>query len=468
MGRIGGIYSLTSGQLSALNRIRELGAAIAQNSERLTTLKRINSAKDDPAGLVRASLLQQELAAAEAASAGITRANALLSTADEAASEILTQLQSARTLALEAAGGTLSSAEVAANQVELDTILESIDALSRTEFGGRRLLDGSSGYRTSGADSASVLDVDVLDKADSDAVSVAIEVTRQAEQAADAYDNSAPLAADTTLIVTGSRGSTTITLSAGASTEDLAAAFNAATYLTGVEASASGSDVELQSTDYGSDAVIEIEATEGTFTTAGNNSVQGGDAEATINGQEYTADGTSFSINTSEFSAVIELDPAANGAIAPFTISGEGLAFLVGTSTTSTARIGLPNLSTSSLGGTSGRLDSIATGGANSLTSGNTATTLEILDNAIADVTRSQALIGSFQRFALDSSSNVLAGVIEHTSEALSAIVDADVALESALLSNNQLLQQTAYQALSITGLQNQEVLSLLQASAAR
>src|SRR5690606_21736352 len=59
MGRIGGIGSLSSGQLSALFRIRQIGAAIEQNTQRLSTLKRINSAKDDPAGLISATLLRQ-------------------------------------------------------------------------------------------------------------------------------------------------------------------------------------------------------------------------------------------------------------------------------------------------------------------------------------------------------------------------------------------------------------------------
>ena len=56
------VIGLSSEQLGVLNRLRELSDAIAQNTKRLTTLKRINSAKDDPAGLVQASLLERDLA----------------------------------------------------------------------------------------------------------------------------------------------------------------------------------------------------------------------------------------------------------------------------------------------------------------------------------------------------------------------------------------------------------------------
>jgi flagellin len=62
MSRIG---SIGSDQLRALRRISELSQAITQNTTRLSTLRRINSAKDDPAGLIRATLLETELTAAE-------------------------------------------------------------------------------------------------------------------------------------------------------------------------------------------------------------------------------------------------------------------------------------------------------------------------------------------------------------------------------------------------------------------
>ena len=52
---------------------------------------------------------------------------------------------------------------------------------------------------------------------------------------------------------------------------------------------------------------------------------------------------------------------------------------------------------------------------------------------------------------------------MENTSDALSSIQDVDVGLETALLANNQLLQQTAYEALSISTLNGSKVLDLLR-----
>ncbi len=63
----------------------------------------------------------------------------------------------------------------------------------------------------------------------------------------------------------------------------------------------------------------------------------------------------------------------ARGALTSFTITGEGLSFITGTSPSDTARIGLPNLTTASLGGVTGRLHTIGSGGTNTIAAGKTA-----------------------------------------------------------------------------------------------
>jgi len=468
MTRIGGIGSLATSQLKALNRLQQLGKAIAENQVRLTTLKRINSAKDDPSGLVAVSHLEQQLVAAQAASEGVTRAHSILGTADKAASEIVSQLQSARSLVLQAAGGTLSSSEVAANQIEVDTILKSINSLAQTEFGGQQLLTGASGYLVSGTDNTTTLDVDVLSKSSSGDVTVDINVTTTATQATNDYQNGA-LGSDTTLIVTGSTGATTISLSSGATTDDITAAFNAVTHLTGISATkVDANEVDFASVEYGTDESITVEATQGTFALTTSGTTTGTDAIATINGQSYTGSGSKFNVNTSDLALVVELSPTASGNLSQFNISGKGLNFVIGSSASATASVGLPNLLTSSLGGVTGSLISIGSGGANSLVGGKSTEALQILDDAIADATRGQAVIGSFQKYTLDPSKRVLTSTIENISSSLSIIRDTDVALETAKLANNRLLQQTTFEVLSISSFRSESVLGLLKSTAAR
>ena len=468
MSRIGGFGNLTSGQLGAIRRIQDLSVAINQNTKRLSTLRRINSAADDPAGSVKASLLEQELSAAQAASRSVTRANAQLSTADAAAGEILNGLQEARSLALAAAGGSLSSSEVAANQIEVDTILRNVDSLAQTQFAGRRLLDGSADFRTSGVDSTEIADVDVLDKLSDGDITVSIDVTTQATQATDSFTDGT-LTADATVIVDGPNGSTSISLDNGDDTQAITDAFNAATHLTGITATRiDANQVDFATIDYGSAASISIQATTGTFDTTAGTTVTGTDAVATVNGQQFTADGTTFNVNTTQFSAQIEVDTAASGTLTAFTVSGEGLNYVIGPSPTDTARIGLPKLTTTSLGGVTGKLNSLISGGANTLTGGRATEALTIIDDAIDDVTRSRAIIGGFQNYTLDSSSRVISSTIENLTSSLSAVQDADVAVETALLANNQLLRQSAFEALSITSLNSRGVLNLLRNTANR
>jgi len=336
---------------------------------------------------------------------------------------------------------------------------------AKTEFAGRQILNGGSGFRATGVDTSTILDVDVVDKQTGDAVTVAIEVTSTATQATNSYTDGS-VSGDTTLIVTGPDGTTTISLSNGDNTQTITDAFNAVTYLTGVTATRiSGSDIDFTTADYGSAASVTIEVTTGDTNLDSSGTITGTDATATINGQSVTGDGSTFNFNSSNLSLVVEVDPTASGTLNSFTVSGEGLNFVIGSSPTNTARIGLPNLTTSSLGGVTGKLSSIISGGANSLTGGNSTEALRIVDDAIGDATRSQAIIGGFQKFTLDSAENVLSSKMENLSSALSAIQDTDIALESALLANNRLRQESTLQVMAIINLQNQSVLNLLAKS---
>lgn len=462
MNSIFGVGSLGTDQIRALNRLTQLTKDISTTTQRLATGKRINSSKDDPSGVIEAALLQEELIAAESSLQSITQANALISTADAAASEVVTQLQAARSLVLEAAGGTLTSDEIASNQTQVDSILSSLDTLSRTSFNNQRLLDGSSGYRTTGINSAQIDDVDVLEKTASGNVSISINVSSVATQGTDSYTSGA-LGADATLLITGPRGSTSISLSNGATTQDITDAFNDATYLTGITATRiDANQVDFATVDYGSDATVSIEAITGTFATTG--AVAGTDVAATVNGQSVSSSGTRLNVNTSEVAMVVELDAAATGALTSFTVTGDGLEFVVGTTANDTARIGLPTLTTASLGGIDGTLSTIVSGGTNTLTAGRAAEALRIIDDAILDATRGQAVVGAFQKYTLDSSSRVLEATIENVSASLSAVQDADIAVETSRLANQQLLQSTTLEALSISNLNEQSVLKLLSA----
>lgn len=136
--------------LSAQGIIKNLEASQAQFSKsvtRLSTGLRINSAADDPAGLIQAQKYQSQVNGLGQAISNARDAINLVQTAEGAMDQISSQLQSMRTLALHAANsGVNDSTAQAADQAQISLALESIDRIvSNTQFGNKRLLDGSAG-----------------------------------------------------------------------------------------------------------------------------------------------------------------------------------------------------------------------------------------------------------------------------------------------------------------------------------
>jgi len=112
---------------------------------RLSTGLRINTGKDDPAGLIASEALRSDITSINKALTNTQRANQIISTADSALGQVSSLLNDVRGLVTEAANkGALSDEEIAANQLQVDSSLEAINRIAQTTtFQGRRLLDGS-------------------------------------------------------------------------------------------------------------------------------------------------------------------------------------------------------------------------------------------------------------------------------------------------------------------------------------
>ena len=142
--------------MSVINtNISAVKAANASNSankmlgtamERLSTGKRINSAKDDAAGLAIATSMTAQI---KGMSQGIRNANdgiALAQTAEGALSEVSNMLQRVRELAVQSTSGTYQDSDRDAMQSEVTALTEQIDdVLSTTEFNGNALFSTTSG-----------------------------------------------------------------------------------------------------------------------------------------------------------------------------------------------------------------------------------------------------------------------------------------------------------------------------------
>jgi len=138
--------------LSALRNLHRTMAEQAQSLERLATAQRINRGADDPAGLITSERLRSLIAALDAESQTLERADSVISTADGALGEISNLLNEAGALAVANANSAgLSAEERQANQMEIDSILSTVNRLAgSTTFNGDALLDGTAQITANG------------------------------------------------------------------------------------------------------------------------------------------------------------------------------------------------------------------------------------------------------------------------------------------------------------------------------
>ena len=144
--------------VSSLNAQKTLARSNAQLQESLTRLStglRINSGKDDPAGLIASEMLRSDITSTERAITNSERANQMIATADSALGQVSSLLNDIRGLVSEAANtGAICAEQIAANQLQVDSSLEAIDRIAQvTQFQGKRLLDGSLDFITEDVDS---------------------------------------------------------------------------------------------------------------------------------------------------------------------------------------------------------------------------------------------------------------------------------------------------------------------------
>lgn len=148
---MGPINNSDASALSALRNLHRTMAEQARSLERMATAQRINRGADDPAGLITSERLRALIAALDAESQTLERADSVVATADGALGEISGLLNEAEGLAVANADSTLSAEERQANQMEIDSILSTVNRLAgSTTFNGDPLLDGTAQITANG------------------------------------------------------------------------------------------------------------------------------------------------------------------------------------------------------------------------------------------------------------------------------------------------------------------------------
>ena len=141
--------NLNTAALSAHRTLTGTDSSLSKSIEKLSSGFKVNSAGDDPAGLVISEKLRAQVGGLGQAIKNAGDAVNMVKTAEGALGEVHRLLRSMRDLAVHAANtGATDSAAAQADQAQIDNAINSLNKVaSETQFGGRKLLDGFCWYQ---------------------------------------------------------------------------------------------------------------------------------------------------------------------------------------------------------------------------------------------------------------------------------------------------------------------------------
>ncbi|MDB5333741.1 MAG: fliC [Phycisphaerales bacterium] len=462
----------------------QLGLARSQQTlnttlQRLSSGLRINTGADDPAGLIASESLRSELAGINQAVDNSQQAGNVISTAEGSLNEVSSLLLNIKSLVVQAANsGALSPDEIAANQLQVDSAVESITRISATTtFAGLHLINGNLDYLTSGVDTNAIKSLDIAQAhlGTNPNLPVQVNVITSAQTANLEFKSSA-IVNSVTLSITGNQGVQTLTFTSGTAASAIAYAVNGISDSTGVTAAQITpgnitSGIAFHSTGFGSKNFVSVAAQTGSFTTVdvggnGKSRTTGRDAVATVNGSLVTGDGLNLKVNTGSLDMNLTLANSFGAGATSFAVTGGGALFQLGAQVSSNQQvsIGIASVAASNLGDSNvGFLNQVVTGGNSTLVGGSSAAAEKIIETAIGQISVLRGRLGAFQKNTLSTNINSLQVAMENVTSSESQLRDANFAQETANLTRAQILTQAGTSVLATANNTPQSVLTLLQ-----
>lgn len=478
--------------IASLNTQRNLQSssnALQTSMQRLSTGSRINSAKDDAAGLQISNRLTSQINGLGVAVRNANDGISLAQTAEGALQQSTNILQRMRDLSLQSANGSNSDSERSALQQEVTQLQEELDRIATTTtFGGRKLLDDSFGTSKFQVGSQA-----------NETISVTLNGASSAQLGNNKYDTvgsvtgkfvttatngaAAVVAADNFKISNDKGATGAITYGAGASSKTIADAINSQTSsaglgvtasvenkltLSGFAATAQGETVNLNIN--GTTVTVskfngnDLSALKNAINAAGVSGVTAeldgsakdklilkGSDDISLSITDTNAGNASFTVTNQLGTSATVTEGAANPTIAVGQIKLEGVnEFAVAGA--STEIFGAASASST--------VDSVAS--INISTADGAQNAISVIDAALKSIDAQRADLGAVQN-RFDNTIANLQNISENVSAARGRIQDTDFAAETANLSKNQILQQAGTAILAQAKQLPQAVLSLLQ-----
>jgi len=502
--------------VASLNTQRNLNSsadALNVSLQRLSTGFRINSAKDDAAGLQISDRLTSQINGLGVASRNANDGISLAQVAEGALQQSTDILQRIRDLALQSANGSNSATERQALQEEINQLQSELTRIAdTTTFGGRKILDGTFGTSSFqvGSDANQTIEVSLTNASSDQLGNYRVQ---SAGTVAGSVSNSVggtQFTDGATVTITGAFGTGSFTTSNTDTAGEIAEAVNALSETTGVSATAV-TQVAIEAGDLtldfdsanaiGDSVTFNIGTNDGeggtsNTTTAITLTASGDDAQDlenlrdAINADTGTngisaaidqngnlilsaKDGDNIEITDfTEVSAVgaanssnvVLTDVGADGTIGTTTVtvdSGANAFEAVGTLTFDSSEpftVGGSNFAEISAD-TIGLLETVEQ--IDVTTAQGAQDAIAVVDGAIANIDSQRAQLGAVQNRFENTIAN-LQNISENVSAARSRIRDTDFAAETAELTRNQILQQAGTSVLAQANQLPQTVLSLL------
>jgi flagellin len=493
--------------VASLNAQRNLGksqSALSQSMTRLSSGLRINSAKDDAAGLSISDRMTSQIRGLDQAVRNANDGISLAQTAEGAMQESTNILQRMRELAVQSANASNSGSDRQALQAEVNQLQSEMNRIANTTtFNGIKVLDGTFSAQKFqvGANANETISVDISSMKATDLGRSAIEesnTTANEGTGAAATAAATSLTADNTIaaqtvVVSGLQGSASISVSAGDTAKEISDAINNQAGVTGVEASAR-TEVTLSDISTSGTIAFSLGTDSSNYSTI-TATVESDNMENLASAINDASGSTGITATYNESDDTISLvnEEGEDIRIENFTLSG-------GTTYDTMKVQGGSDTSAHTL--TEATLDSTVVAGEIELSSAETffassdanaasgsifdqvadaivASTeenvsdvdistmsgaqdaIDIIDKAIAKIDTSRGDLGAVQNRFTSTISN-LQNISENISAARSRILDADIAQETSNMTKQNILQQAGVSILAQANQAPQLALSLL------
>ncbi|WP_375177772.1 flagellin N-terminal helical domain-containing protein [Marinobacter mobilis] len=476
--------------LSAQNQLNKSQGLSDQALQRLSSGLRINSAKDDAAGLAISSRFDSQIRGLNVAQRNANDGISLAQTAEGALGQAGDLLQRIRELAVQSANDTNSASDRKSLQAEVAQLQQELNRVAdTTNFNGQTLLNGdfSNAQFQVGANANQTINVSLSSARGTDIGNYTADaggsiLGSAIAAGADASAGNA-IQADT-LTISGNGESETVNVAAGASAADIAAAVNDVSSTTGVSADATttatlsgigdgtvsfdltadnGTTVSISATIGGGDlgtlaaAINDASATTGVTAVVDGATITLENADGSnIAIEDFTTDNvtnTTMSVDGPDAAAAVDLTSggATDSTLVTGTIEFSSASAFSVQATAQTEVVDAPKGGTLQ---TVAAIDITTTDGANDA--------ISTIDAALQTINSQRADLGAVQN-RFESTIQAIATTAENLSAAQSRILDADFAAETAKLSKAQVLQQAGISVLAQANARPQQVLSLLQ-----